>query len=73
VIGLLIMLVALVGCSTPRLNEAAALTVWTKRGFEAAELARLYCLAGSSRERRWMREAFEYHSAPAKVTIECPE
>lgn len=54
-------------------REAASMYVWSKRGTDVGDTARLYCLAGSLRERRWMRETLEHHASPAKVTITCPE
>ena len=54
-------------------REAVASYVWHKRGTEAGELMRVYCLGGSTRERRWMAEALAHHAAPAKVTISCPD
>ena len=54
-------------------REAIASYVWHKRGMEVGELMRLYCMAGSRREQRWMYEALDHHAAPARVTIACPD
>lgn len=77
------MSLGLAGCSAlglgavstlaPEERESLAVYVWTKRGADAGELARVYCQMGSARERRWMRESFEHHALPARVTITCPE
>jgi len=82
-LSVLAVVLGLAGCTglgagtatvaAPEERESAALYLWSKRGMDAGELARVYCLQGSSRERRWMRESFEHHAVPAKVTIECPE
>jgi hypothetical protein len=81
-IGLLLVVVGLAGCSltgggaasvgAPEERESANIYVWFKRGADAGELARAYCLQGSKRERYVMRDSFEHHASPAKVTITCP-
>ena len=54
-------------------RELASQIRWAVRGRELASYARLYCFDGSLRERRWMREAMDYHALPAVVQIVCPE
>jgi hypothetical protein len=69
----MIALLVGIGCATlsPQ-RDAVALYVWTERGLATAELARLYCLAASQRERRWMRDAIEAHGS-ARVVITCAD
>jgi hypothetical protein len=62
---------ASVGASTER--EASMMYLWGKRGADAGDLARAYCVMGSARERGWMRQQFENHAVPAVVTIHCPD
>ncbi|HEY1244557.1 MAG TPA: hypothetical protein VGF29_06955 [Hyphomicrobiaceae bacterium] len=57
----------------PEERESANIYVWFKRGADAGELARAYCLQGSKRERYVMRDSFAHHAAPAKVQITCPD
>jgi hypothetical protein len=62
---------ASVGASQER--EASMMYLWGKRGADAGDLARAYCVMGSARERGWMRQQFENHAVPAVVTIHCPD
>ena len=73
VLGLALVVTACRWLPITEEREAVASYIWHKRGTEAGELMRVYCLGGSTRERRWMAEALQHHAAPAKVTIVCPD
>lgn len=51
--------------------DVADFSIWQTRGLTVGRAAQRYCLAGSARERAWMREAIQYNSWPAQVVILC--
>lgn len=60
------------GSEAPRLTtEVVDFTIWQTRGATVGFAAQRYCVAGSERERAWMREAVALRSYPAVVIILC--
>lgn len=53
--------------------DVADFTLWQSRGATVGKMAQRYCVAGSERQRAWMREAMMLQSYPATVTITCTE
>jgi hypothetical protein len=88
VIGVLLLLLALGGCTVRSSGSGSgALSIsrateqeitehttrWTTLGAEVGEALRLYCQAGSRAERSSMWAVLVQHAAPARISIACPD